>query len=250
VRIRASLDVCPARAPARISFEGGSHEPEIDLPLLAPWRFATLRSAGARPILGRRHVGFGTAWAKANSQALEGDPNSANFLGSCTVGTADPTCLATKGLGGFFMGIGGDVMLKEKYGIGGEISFNPAKRSYGALDYRQTFYDFNGIYAPINTKRASLHIEGGIGAARTGFSLTQSGCAGTAVCTTSTQSVGSSSHFQVHLGVGVQIFLTDHIYVKPQFDYHYVPGLTNQFGTTSVPSAMVYIGYNSGYHSK
>jgi hypothetical protein len=58
--------------------------------------------------------------------------------------------------------------------------------------------------------------------------------------------VGNSTHFQIHVGVGVSLFVTEHIFVRPQFDYHYVPSLTNQFGSNSVPSATVWVGYNFG----
>ena len=82
--------------------------------------------------------------------------------------------------------------------------------------------------------------------ARTSFSLTQSGCVGTAVCSTSTEPVGAANHFQVHVGVGVQVFLTEHIFIKPQFDLHYVPGFTNQFGSNAVPEGMLWVGYSFG----
>ena len=87
---------------------------------------------------------------------------------------------------------------------------------------------------------------GGIGDARTSFSFTQSGCVGTAVCTSQTEPVGAANHFDVHVGVGVQIFLTSHIFIRPQFDYHYVPGLTNQFSSNSVPGGTIWVGYNFG----
>jgi hypothetical protein len=69
---------------------------------------------------------------------------------------------------------------------------------------------------------------------------------GTAVCTSSTEPVGNANHFDVHVGVGVQIFLTEHIFIKPEFDFHYVPGLTNQFGSDAVPEGMVWVGYSFG----
>jgi hypothetical protein len=50
----------------------------------------------------------------------------------------------------------------------------------------------------------------------------------------------------VNVGVGVQLYLTDHIFVRPEFDYHYVPGLTNQFGSNSVPEALLWVGYSFG----
>ena len=137
-------------------------------------------------------------------------------------------------------------MLYKRFGVGFQASLQPSRETYGPLSSRQTFYDVNGIYAPITTKRASLLLEGGIGGARTSFAYTQSGCVGTAVCSTSTEPVGAANHFDVHVGVGVQIFLTDHIFIKPEFDFHYVPGLTNQFGSDAVPEGMVWVGYSFG----
>jgi hypothetical protein len=137
-------------------------------------------------------------------------------------------------------------MLTKRYGFGAEISLQPTRQDYGPLQYRQTFYDFNGIVAPVNQKRVELQLLGGIGGARTSFSFTQTGCVGVAVCTTQTQAVGNASHFQVHAGIGLQLFLTDHLFVRPQFDYHYVPNFTQQFASNSVPAATVWVGYSFG----
>jgi hypothetical protein len=122
----------------------------------------------------------------------------------------------------------------------------PTEPAYGPLQSRQSFYHFDAVYRPIQSKRANLSIEGGIGGARTSFAITQSGCVGTAVCSSQTSPVGTANHFQEHIGVGVQVFITEHLYVKPQFDIHIVNGLTDQFGSNFVPSAMVWIGYNLG----
>jgi len=106
----------------------------------------------------------------------------------------------------------------------------------------------NGIYEPLITKRAIVQLQGGLGSASTGFIISQSGCAGTAVCSTSTSSVGSSTHFQLHFGAGLQIALTDHFFVRPSFDLHYVPNLTDQFGRNVVPAATIAVGYHFGEH--
>jgi hypothetical protein len=191
------------------------------------------------------NIGFGTAHDKSTGAGID-NLNSANAFGACTVGAADPYCQASPSLGGFFMGIGGDAMLTKRYGFGGEVSFDPAKSNYGPLQFREVLYDFNGIYAPVNQKKVMVQIQGGIGGAKSSFSYTQSSCVGTAVCSNSSQPVGSSNHFQVHAGVGVQIFLTDHVFIRPQFDFHYVPGLTDQFGSNMVPAATVWLGYSLG----
>ena len=191
------------------------------------------------------NVGFGGAWASANKSGLD-NVNSANAFGTCTPGSSDTNCQALPALSGFFLGFGADVMFKPKFGVGGEFNITPAKSSYGPLDYRQAFYDFNGIFRPIQTKRAALSLEAGIGGARTSFSYTQSACVGTAVCSTSAQPVGTATHFQTHLGVSVQLFVTEHIFIKPQFDIHYVNNLTDQFGRNFVPQATVWVRLRLG----
>ncbi|MBV9771191.1 MAG: outer membrane beta-barrel protein [Bryobacterales bacterium] len=191
------------------------------------------------------NLGFGGAWDSANGGGID-NAASLNAFGSCTPGAADINCQSLPSLSGFFLGFGGDLMLYKHFGVGFEANLQPSRQNYGPLESRQIFYDVNGIYAPISVKRASLQFEGGIGGARTSFAYSQSGCVGTAVCTTSTEPVGSASHFQVHVGVGVQIFLTSHIFVRPEFDFHYVPGLTNQFGSDAVPEGLVWVGYSFG----
>ena len=194
-------------------------------------------------------LGFGTAFDSSNGGGID-SALSANAYGSCVPSTAvasgDIYCQTNPKLSGFFLGIGGDVMLHKGFGIGAEINVQPAKSNYGPLQYRETFYDFNGIFAPINTKRVTLELQGGIGGARTSFSINESECAGTVVCSSENEPIGNESHFQVHVGVGVSLFVTDHIFVRPSFDFHYVPGFTSQFGRDSVPEATVWLGYNFG----
>lgn len=192
------------------------------------------------------NVGFGGAWNSANKSGIDNANSTTNAFGSCTPGLRDVNCQTLPALSGFFLGFGGDVMIKPKFGAGVNYTVQPAKSDYGPLQARQSFYDFNAIFRPIETKKAALNLEAGIGGARTSFSYTQSSCVGTAVCTSQSSPVGTASHFQEHFGAGVQLFLTDHIYVRPQFDIHFVNGFTDQYGRNFVPSAMIWVGYNLG----
>jgi outer membrane protein with beta-barrel domain len=191
------------------------------------------------------NIGFGAAHDGANGSGLD-NANSLNAFGTCTPNTGDVNCEANPSLTGFFLGFGGDVLLQKHYGFGAEVSFTPVRRDYGPLQYRQTFYDFNGIYAPVNEKRVQLKLMGGIGGAKTGFAFNSNTCVGTAVCSNEVEPVGNANHFQVHAGVGVELFVTDHIFIRPQFDLHYVPGFTDQFNSTAVPQGMVWVGYSWG----
>jgi len=202
------------------------------LPVLFCVSFAFAQSAA------EINVGFGTAHDKASSTGYD----SGTGL-SCTTGS---TCVRTPALSGFFMGFGGTIMLSKHAGFGGEASLQPAKQDYAGLNSRQIFYDVDAVYAPVNEKKVSLRLLGGIGGATTRYSVTQSSCVGTAVCSTQTASYGSSNHFQIHAGAGVQVYVTEHIFIRPQFDIHYVPSFTNQWGSNLAPGAMVWLGYSVG----
>jgi len=191
------------------------------------------------------NIGFGTAHDKSNGAGID-NLSSSNPFGVCSLSSGDTFCQSTPSLGGFFLGLGGDVMLSKHLGIGAEVNLQPARSDYGPLQYRQTFYDFNAIYAPINQKRIQLQWQGGIGGARTSFAFSESSCVGSAVCTNVAQPVGNVSHFQVHAGLGLQLFVTSHIFIRPQFDVHYVPNFTQQFGSNLVPEGTVWLGYSFG----
>jgi hypothetical protein len=201
-------------------------------------------------------IGFGSAQAPSTGNGIEGNPNSINFFGSCQPGSTT-TCANTQSLSGLMMGFRGNVMLWKHFGVGADVTFQPGKQDYvvfpssviaagGAnLQSRTTFYDFDAIAQPLKTKRASLELLGGIGGANLKFYAT--GTTSDAILGTQSfsQTYGSSNHFQVHAGAGVNLFLTDNIFVRPQFDLHYVPNL-NQFGRNAVTEESIWVGYRFG----
>ncbi len=192
------------------------------------------------------NVNFGSAWNSSSGAGIDNINSVNNALGGCVVNSGDPFCEKTPAMNGFFLGFGGDIMFRKHLGVGAEINFQPTHQDYGPLEYRQTFIDVNAIYEPLITKHAIVQLQGGIGSASTGFTFSQTGCVGTAVCTTSNSPVGSATHFQVHFGVGLQIPVSNHFFIRPQFDLHYVPNLTDQFGSDFVPEATIAVGYHFG----
>ena len=202
------------------------------LPLLFCISFASAQSALDVSL------GFGSVHNKASGSGIDSITGA-----SCITGIA---CLRTPALSGFFMGFGGTIMLTKRFGFGGEGVIQPSKQDYASLQSRQIFYDFNGVFAPVNQKRVMLRLEGGIGGATSRFYVSSSSCVGTAVCQSQTQWLGSANHFQIHAAVGVQIFVTEHLFIRPQFDLHYVPNFTDQYGSTLAPGAMIFVGYSMG----
>jgi len=108
-----------------------------------------------------------------------------------------------------------------------------------------TFYDFDGIVEPYKTKKVAIQFIGGIGGANLKFYEAESSTDALAGSSNVSQYFESSNHFQVHGGAGVQFYLTDHIYLRPEFDIHYVNNL-NQFGNKLVTQEMVWVGYSFG----
>ena len=196
------------------------------------------------------NIGFGAAQDKSL-----GAVDLSTLLPCGSVSSAN--CSNTPALNGFMMGVGANLMLWKRFGVGGTVKFEPAKQDYlvfqqpGAgvvgdkLQTRVTFYDFDGIFQPISTKKAALQLVGGIGGANIKFYENQSQSSAILGNSQYTQLFGSSNHFQLHGGVGVQIYLTDHVFVRPQFDLHYVHNFT-QFGRNAVTSEMLWLGYSFG----
>ena len=197
-------------------------------------------------------VGFGAVQDKAAS--LQVDQN----LQACTANTTAPPCVSTPSLNSFMMGVSGDLMLWKKFGVGGEVNFQPGKQDYInlnssaasnglntlAIQSRMTLYDVNGIFQPVKTKKAGVKLSGGIGAANLKFY--QTGSSSSVLGSQNfTQYFQSSNHFQVHGGIGVQIYLTDHMFLRPQFDVHYVHNLS-EFGRNVVTEETVWLGYTFG----
>lgn len=189
------------------------------------------------------NVGFGTTHVSGIPGIY--NINSSNAFGTCTVGPSDPNCVKGPDLGGFFLGFGGAVMATKRFGFGAEIAFQPSKSDYAGLQFRQSFYDVNGIFAPVSQKKVIVQLIGGLGGAKTSFSYSQN-CAGIAVCSSQSQPVLNTNHFQLHAGIGVQLFLTEHIFIRPQFDLHYIPNFTDQFGSNIAPSGTIWLGYSFG----
>jgi hypothetical protein len=196
------------------------------------------------------NVGFGTAHASS--------------LGSVDINTLDPcqnlageACGNTPDLNGFFLGFGGNLMLWKHFGIGLDVSLQPAKQNYltfqqesssqygDVLQSRVTLYDFDAIYQPYSSKKVEVQVKGGIGGANVKFYENLSSSSTVLGNSNENEYAGSANHFQAHVGLGVQIYLSDHFFLRPEFDFHYVNNFS-QFGSNYVPQAMVWVGYSIG----
>lgn len=198
---------------------------------------------------GSVYFGVGSAWDSA------GTTNNATAV--CPAGNLydDFTLACEPGptIGGVFGVFGADFMIKPHFGVNGEYAFRFAQAPYlpdAGLNMRPGFYDFNAVYEPISGSDARIVpvLEGGIGGANFTLYATQN-CSITGINCSSSYPAGiSANHFQVHAAAGVKLYVTNSIFIKPQFDFHYVTNLTDQFGRNWVPGVSVAVGFTFGGH--
>ena len=206
------------------------------------------------------NLGAGGVQDKAGTTGFDG-----LAIAACTSSTSN--CIKTKALRTFTMGVGGNLMLWKHFGVGASADFEPGKQTYGevpAINFidhglpvtqsaynvksQVAFYQVDGTYVPVSSKKYVLQLIGGAGAATVKFSQQQT-TSGTALGTFSSSSYFASvNHVQVHGGVGVQIYVSGNFFIRPEFDVHYVENFKNQFGSNLATAATIWVGYSFGSH--
>lgn len=157
-------------------------------------------------------------------------------------------CEPAPTIGGLFGIFGVDFMILPHLGVNGEYAFRFAQANYlplAGLKFRPAFYDFNVVWEPFSLDRIVPVVEGGFGDARIALYQTQT-VSVTGITSTTTSGAGAANHFQEHFAVGLKLYITSALFIKPQFDFHYVPHLTDQFGREWVPQYTVSVGYTFG----
>ncbi len=161
----------------------------------------------------------------------------------------DGTLYGAPRLGGTFGKAGADFLFSPHFGINGETDFRFSQGSYAGLTYRPTFYDFNAVWLPFGNhfKRIVPEFQAGLGGANLKFYYPNSYCDAFAGCSSSNQYIESSNHFQVHFAAGVRVYVTPHLFIRPQIDAHWVNNFY-QFGSNWVPEYGAAVGWSFGSH--
>jgi len=170
--------------------------------------------------------------------------DKSNGLAIDTFGTGNFANTPT--LKGVTMNLGGSFFFTRQFGFGAEVALRPGKTDYAGLQYRPMFYDFNGIWKPpLKSKRVVPEVQGGVGGVNLRFYAPSTACDVFAGCSSANTYIESSNHFQVHAGAGVRFYVTSSIFVRPQFDFHWVHNFF-QFGSNIVPQYSAVVGYTFG----
>jgi len=160
-----------------------------------------------------------------------------------TFGTGNP--YTSPKMAGSFSDVGTSVLFTKHLGVGADISWRDTHGSYAGLLYRPVFYNFDGVWEPVSTKRFEPEVHLGVGAMHIGYSFASTQCDNFQGCTTSTEGVETANHFQVHAALAARLYVTDHLFVRPAVDAHYVNNLF-QFSSNWVPEYSIGVGWSFG----
>lgn len=177
------------------------------------------------------YFGLGTATDSSSNQQID------------TFGTGSP--YTTPKMAGLFGDIGGSFMFSKHYGLGADLDWRTTKAAYAGLNYRPYFYNFDAIVEPGKTKHFVPELRAGLGGVNVSYSYSSTTCDAFAGCNTSNQYVESARHFQVHMEAAARYYLTDHIFLRPSVEAHWVNNFT-QFGSNWVPQVSLGVGYSFG----
>jgi len=144
--------------------------------------------------------------------------------------------------GGTYVGFGGDALIKKHIGFQGEIFWRTSQGLYQAqVPYRPLFWDFNGIYASMFSKRVGAEVVAGIGAESLRFYQGAYNCDLYGNCS----NYVSSTHFMGDFGGGLKIYAYKNIFVRPEVRLYLVHNNV-EFNSSLAVRYGASIGYTFG----
>ncbi|MGH9490475.1 MAG: hypothetical protein ACRD17_08190 [Terriglobales bacterium] len=152
--------------------------------------------------------------------------------------------------GGAYLNVGGDLIFFHGLGFGGEAAWraspmgyflapSPALPNGFGAPARPVFYDFDAVWEPLSLPWITPVVEAGIGAASFRFYNQYFTCGAFSGCT----DYSSSNHLMFHLGVAANLYITDHIFIRPMADLYVIRNLGEYFAPGTARRFGVAIGY-------
>jgi hypothetical protein len=143
--------------------------------------------------------------------------------------------------GGTYPGFSGDLLLKHRLGVEGELFWRASQNVYGGYEpYRPLFYAFNAIWAPRLTKSITAEVMAGIGAESLHFYTPYPSCDFYS-CT----NYVSSNHFMGDIGGGIRYYVWHNVFVRPEARLYLVHN-NMEFSSGRAGRYGVSIGYSFG----
>jgi hypothetical protein len=182
---------------------------------------------------GTANVYFGLGTATDSSSKAQID----------TFSTGNP--YTTPKMAGLFGDLGASYMFTQHLGVGADFDWRTTRAAYTGLNYRPYFYNFDAIYEPGKTKHFEPEIRAGLGGVDVSYGYSSTACDALVGCSTSNQYLESAHHFQVHMELAARYYMTNHIFLRPSVEAHWVDNFS-QFGSNWVPQYSMGVGYSFG----
>ena len=139
--------------------------------------------------------------------------------------------------GGVFPSAGVNLFLGA-VGVGAEAAFRSTNNSTG---FRPVYYDVNLLLDPFHVSRSiSPEFMIGAGAQHIGDYGAAASCGGLSNCVNY-----ASNHLALHLGVGVKVYLTEHIFLRPEAHFYFIHN-NQAFQTSNSERFGISLGYTLG----
>lgn len=165
------------------------------------------------------------------------------FIGFNTLITkAGPNGVPKLG-GGLYPNVGGDlIFLPYGLGIGAQVAFRGSQTNYFGVGARPVFYDFSLVWQPVKPgSRIRPDFAVGLGAENLRFYQGVLNCGTFTGCSNHT----SSNHLLLTAAVGVKVYLSEHIFLRPAVNYYNIRN-NLEYGVPSAWQAGIAIGYTLG----
>ena len=165
------------------------------------------------------------------------------FLGFNTLVTGTSANGLPKLGGGLFMNAGGDIIfLPHNLGVGMQVAWRAKQELYAGAVVRPLYYDLNLVWQPVAPGSAIRpDFELGFGAQSLRFYTGTYSCSTFGGCS----DYVSSNHLMLHAAVGVKVYITQHIFIRPALDFYNIRH-NYEYGVPSAFQPGISIGYTLG----
>ncbi len=144
--------------------------------------------------------------------------------------------------GGIYPSFSADLIFKNHFGVNGEVAARAKQGNYnGYQGYRPFLYDFNGVFAPRVSAKATAELMAGVGGQSTIFYSPSAPCKYPGGCTTYL----SHNHLLAHAGVGIRYYFWRSFFIRPEVHYYFVHN-NFEFKSGNLFRAGASIGYTIG----
>lgn len=145
--------------------------------------------------------------------------------------------------GGLYPSVRADIFMKKHFGFNGEVAWRARQNlyttSFGDVPFRPILYDFNALLGSRFSKEFGADAMAGIGGEDLRFYQPYYTCGTFSGCSNYT----SSTHFLMHVGGDVRLYVHGNFFVRPEAHLYFVRNNV-EFSSNRVTRFSISLGYS------